>query len=193
MTAAPGTKTSRPTLVYIYGPPAVGKLTVAGKLAAITGYPLFHNHLTVNAVNSVFEFGTEPYNEVLHRLRLDVFRVAARSGTSLIFTNNSAWSGADPRRRFVAFASQARQAVEDEGGRALFVRLTAPLPVLEERVADETRLAHRKLVDVHRLRELVRAIDQSPIHQDDLTIDTSVIDPEEAAKTIERHLQQDGE
>jgi len=33
-------------LVFIYGPPAVGKLTVANALAKVTGFKVFHNHLT---------------------------------------------------------------------------------------------------------------------------------------------------
>ncbi len=35
-------------LVYLYGPPGVGKLTVARELVALTGFKLFHNHLAVN-------------------------------------------------------------------------------------------------------------------------------------------------
>ncbi len=38
------------TLVYLYGPPAVGKLTVATELQRLTGFRLFHNHLTVDAL-----------------------------------------------------------------------------------------------------------------------------------------------
>ena len=41
-------------LVFIYGPPAVGKLTVAKELSLITGYPLFHNHLTRDLVHELF-------------------------------------------------------------------------------------------------------------------------------------------
>ena len=33
---------SKPVLVYIYGPPAAGKLTVARRLAELSGLPLFH-------------------------------------------------------------------------------------------------------------------------------------------------------
>ncbi len=33
-------------LVFLYGPPGVGKLTVGNALSALTGYKLFHNHLT---------------------------------------------------------------------------------------------------------------------------------------------------
>jgi predicted kinase len=43
-------------LLLLYGRPAVGKLTVAREVAALTGGRLFHNHLTVNLALSVFEF-----------------------------------------------------------------------------------------------------------------------------------------
>ena len=32
-----------PLLVYLYGPPAAGKLTIAEKVRALTGFRLFHN------------------------------------------------------------------------------------------------------------------------------------------------------
>lgn len=45
-------------LLFHYGPPAVGILTVAREVAALTGYRLFHDHLTVNLALAVFDFGT---------------------------------------------------------------------------------------------------------------------------------------
>lgn len=172
------------TLVYLYGPPASGKLTVASLVTELTGLPLFHNHLTVNAIRPVFPFGTTPFMEVLHRLRLDVFQTAAREGASLIFTNNSAWSGQDGRARFEAFAAEAEHLVAAEGGRTLFVQLMAPLQVLEERVAHESRRQHGKLVDPARLRDQLLDFDLSPLHSDDLVIDTSQADPDAAAHII---------
>ena len=59
-----GEGTTIPTLVYLYGPPAAGKLTIAELLAQFTGFRLFHNHLSVNAISSVFPIGTEPYVHV---------------------------------------------------------------------------------------------------------------------------------
>lgn len=173
-----------PTLVYIYGPPASGKLTVAERLRNLTGYALFHNHLTVNALVPVFPFGSEPFASVLHRLRLDVFETAARAGISLIFTNNSVWGGPNPRRRFAEFADHAARRVSEAGGQTLFVSLAAPLAVLEQRVSAETRKPHGKLVDPGRLRELVSDMDPSPLHPSDLTIDTSLMAPDEAARLI---------
>jgi predicted kinase len=174
----------KPALIYIYGPPASGKLTVAEKLAGLTGSPLFHNHLTVNAIGSVFTFGSEAYMDVLHRLRLDVFETAAKTGVSLIFTNNSAWREPNARVRFVAFATEAKRPVEAHEGRVVFVRLSAPLDVLEERLASESRRDHQKLLDVDQLRKLVLNFDESPLHHDDLCIDTSVVSAENAAETI---------
>jgi cytidylate kinase len=48
-------------LVSIHGPVAAGKLTVARELSHLTGFRLFHNHLTVDAVAAVFDFGSEPF------------------------------------------------------------------------------------------------------------------------------------
>jgi hypothetical protein len=174
----------KPTLLYIYGPPASGKLTVATALAELTGYSLFHNHLSVDAVSCVLPFGSKPFTEVLHRLRLDVFQTAARAGISVIFTNNSAWSGPDARSRFTAFATAAGRLVEAEGGRTVFVKLTAPLAVLEDRVAHVSRLRLGKLVDIARLRELVTGLDQTALHPGDLEIDTSTVGAGEAALYI---------
>ena len=45
-------------LVLLYGPPAVGKMTVGAQLSQLTGYPLFHNHLTVDLGLLFFPFGS---------------------------------------------------------------------------------------------------------------------------------------
>lgn len=177
-----------PTLIYLYGPPASGKLTIAEKLSELTGCTLFHNHLTVNAIRSVFPFGSEPYEEVLHRLRIDVFETAANAGVDLIFTNNSAWRGPHGRTRFVEFAAEAKRAVETHGGRTVFVRLSAPLSTPEERLQSESRRAYEKLLDIGQLRELVVGLDESPLYSDDLSIDTSVVSADSAARSIAQVL-----
>ena len=177
-------------LVYIYGPPAVGKLTVASALHEQTGFRLFHNHLTVNALTSVFDFATPPFTEVLHRLRLDVFATAAAAGVDVIFTNNSVWAVEDGRSKFAAFATTVCKTVEAAGGAVHFVQLTAPPGVLRARVADPSRRTHGKLLDPTRLTEVLAAhVDPRPLHADDLVVDTSAVAPSDAAGQIGARFQ----
>ena len=71
---------SRPkTLVFLTGPPAVGKMTVGRELSRLTGFPLFHNHMSIEAVLPVFGFGEPAFNRLVTHLREGVIREAAES------------------------------------------------------------------------------------------------------------------
>ena len=73
-------------LIFIHGPAASGKLTVARELAKLTGLPLFHNHLVVDAVAALFPFGSAPFVRLREETWLAAFREAAEADHSLIFT-----------------------------------------------------------------------------------------------------------
>jgi hypothetical protein len=173
-------------LVYLYGPPAVGKLTIARHVAETTGFRLFHNHLTVDAVTSVFEFGSPSFVDVLHRLRFDVFETAAREGIGVVFTNSSMSYSVPRTDSFLAFARRAAERVDAAGGTTMFVRLTAPVDVLCDRVAGDDRRAMGKLVDADRLRARLEAYPQPVVNDDDLVVDTSTMTPGDAAQLIVR-------
>ena len=74
---------SQSTLVFICGPPAVGKMTVGLELSALTGIPLFHNHLGIEAVLPVFEFGSPAFNRLVGGLRDLICQVRSRASSSL--------------------------------------------------------------------------------------------------------------
>jgi hypothetical protein len=57
-------------LVFIYGVPGVGKLTTARVLAALTGFKVFHNHLSFNLVNAIFDFPSPPFGELANERRV---------------------------------------------------------------------------------------------------------------------------
>ncbi len=59
-------------LIFIYGMPASGKLTVARELAGITGFKLFHNHQVVDLLLSIFEFGSKPFVELRRDLAFGI-------------------------------------------------------------------------------------------------------------------------
>ena len=175
-------------LVYLYGPPAAGKLTVATALAERTGFRLFHNHLTVNAIAPVFGFGTPAFERLLGLFRREIFETAMQVGVDLIFTNNSAWPHENPRERFSSYAAMVAGLVEAAGGRTYFVNIAAPTEVLLSRVDDESRRAHGKIVDKEQLRDRLATFDPTPLHPDHLVVDTSVTNPTEAASLIAAYI-----
>lgn len=170
-------------LVFVYGPAAVGKLTVARALAQRTGLRLFHNHLVVDALLAVFPFGSPAFVQLRERMWLDVFEAAARAGVSLIFTfapENTVSHG---------FPEAAAARIAPHGGRIRFVRLTAPVEVQEARIGDASRRATGKLTDLELLRRL-RASGSQTYRElpAELTLDTGVLAPPDAAARIAHAL-----
>ena len=76
-----------PKLVFIIGPPAVGKMTVGAALAARTGLKLFHNHRTIDVVLPFLAFGSPPFNRLVGEFRRRILEeVASSELAGLIFT-----------------------------------------------------------------------------------------------------------
>ena len=166
-------------LVFIHGPAASGKLTVAKELAARTGLPLFHNHLVVDALLAVFPFGSPAFVALRERMWLDVFAAAAGEGRSLIFTFHPEASVApDFPERVVAL-------VEAAGGGVDFVALTCASEVVEARIEGASRQASGKLSSLSLLRELEAkgAFAYRPLPAA-VTVDTGVTAPGDDAQHI---------
>src|SRR5262249_50851265 len=102
-------------LIFLYGLPGTGKLTIARELSALTGVRLFHNHLTVDLLLSVFSFGSEAFVDLRESIWLSVFEEAAASLPVMIFTFNPENS---VRQSFI---EKAIRTVESRGGEILFV------------------------------------------------------------------------
>lgn len=74
-------------LVIIYGPHAVGKMTVGQALAKKTGLKLFHNHMTIDLVANFFDFGSKQGNRLVNLFRQEIFEEVSKSDLEgLIFT-----------------------------------------------------------------------------------------------------------
>lgn len=168
-------------LVFIFGPPASGKLTVARELGAITGYPVFHNHLVVDMLTPVFEFGSPSFVELREEIWLKVLTKAAEEDLEgVIFTFAPERT---VRREFIGDLSRALGTNTSE---TIFVRLECPDEELERRMENESRANYGKLrsvVEYRRLRES-GAFDYPCIPDTHLTIDTSKMDPTQPAEKI---------
>jgi hypothetical protein len=176
-------------LLVLYGPPAVGKLTVARELSTLTGFPVFHNHLVVDALLPVFPFGSPGFIELRERFWLDVMSEAAASPLpGLIFTfapENTVRQG---------FIERMQVRLESLGASISLVSLTATDEVLEHRVAGESRRQHGKLHQPEQYRELrgAGAFEYPPITAH-LEIDTSLMSASESAARIVTALGLDTE
>jgi tRNA uridine 5-carbamoylmethylation protein Kti12 len=104
-------------LVYIYGPPAVGKLTVANELAKLTGYKVFHNHVSIVFVKSIFEFGTPTFWRFVDKYRKEMLEGAAKERINTIFTFVYG-KGTDDK-----FVRDILRRVKSHSARVCFVRL----------------------------------------------------------------------
>jgi predicted kinase len=170
-------------LVFIYGPPGVGKLSVARELARATGYRLFDNHVSIRCAESVFDFGTKPFGKVVGVIRATVFEEAARAGVSLVFT----FVYANPED--TPFVERVRELVESNGGRVLLVRLFCERGELERRLPHPDRARVGKMASLDTLREVESRYDIfSPVPgRESFGLDNTTLAPDEVARLVMRH------
>lgn len=168
-------------LIFLYGPPAVGKLTIAKILEEKTGYKLLHNHLLVNPIAEVFPF-ENPANRLLTReFRLRIFEEAVKSDITLIATFGIA--GNDP----FAHITDIIYTVESHKGEICLVHLSADMDTLLQRVEDQFRKEHGKTLSKERLIEILNKnhdMLNKYSKKDHLSVNTAEIPPEEAAEKI---------
>jgi len=173
----------RMKLVYIHGAPAVGKLTVARELARLTGFRLFHNHLTVDLVSSLFDFGSEPFIRLREQIWLAAFAEAARDNVSLIFSFNPERT---VRERFI---QNTLDVVGSAGGGVAFVELTCAEDELERRIEDASRKDFGKLASVEQYRTLKDAgAFHFPKLPNGVSLDTTNQLPADSARLISEYV-----
>jgi hypothetical protein len=170
-------------LVFIYGPPGVGKLTVARELSRLTGYKVFHNHLSLNASWSVFDPHSKAFERVLHGIRDLVFDEAAKAGVDLIFTCVYRAEVND------AYLDRIYELVEGQAGRICPVQLVCDRDILDQRVLGEGRQEMGKVASVESERWFFEKYGPFPSipGRESLIIDNSHIPPDEAARQIAAH------
>jgi hypothetical protein len=172
-------------LIFIYGLPATGKLSVARELVALTGYKLFHNHLAVDLLLPVFEFGSAPFVELREKIWLAVFEEAPRNNfPGLIFTF------APEKTVRPQFIPSAVTTITRAGGTVEFVELTCSMPELKRRIENPSRREYGKLTSVSLFERLcAEEVFATPaMPKPTIIIDTSVCTPAQAASQIQERL-----
>ena len=175
-------------LILLYGPPAVGKLTIAKEIARLTGFTVFHNHLTVNVVAAIFPRVTPAYRQLLWDIRYTVFAEAARAHIDgLIFTMVY-------RRDQEPCIARCVETVERFGGKVCFVHVYCHAETVRQRVVREDRKQHGKITSVALRNELLSHWEPQSTYEiapqwDSLRLYTDVVRPVEAAQQVIAHYR----
>jgi len=186
----------RMTLVVIFGPPAVGKMTVGMELERLTGLRLFHNHMTVDAVLPFFPFGSPAFRRLVEEFRRRIFEeVAASDLPGLIFTY--VWALNDPTDK--DHLDRLVKVFADRGARVCYVELEATQAERLRRNETPLRLAEKKpMRDLAKSRaNLLAADEQYQLNTRDdffypgehLKIENTHLKPEDVARRIAGHFQ----
>jgi cytidylate kinase len=167
-------------LIFVYGPPAAGKYTVSRLLSELTGLPLFHNHLIVDAVGAVFPFGSENFAKLRERFWLETMDAALGEGRSLIFTFQPENTVTED------FPAKVEAIAARYGASLTYIHLTLSKEGQLERIANADRAKFGKLRDLGILRANLDqfAACEAAMPPPALTIDTASTAPEDAANQI---------
>ncbi|MBQ0072190.1 MAG: hypothetical protein KBS81_10125 [Spirochaetales bacterium] len=180
-------------LVLLDGSGAVGKMTVGKALSELTGLRLFHNHMMIEPVLSLFDTYD---SRTVQALRDVIFRRYVETGNKgLIFTYMCAFDVESD----VKYLEEVASIFQKRGGEVYFVELVAPQSVRLKRNRTKERLEEKPSKrDV--LTSEARIIREDSLYrleslpgevkfQNYLKIDNSHLTPNRCARLIKEHFQ----
>lgn len=155
-------------LLYLHGPPASGKYTIAKALEAQIGARIFHNHLTIDVAKAIFDFDTPAFWELVYSLRLQCISLTAQQPEGVVI-----YTSCYSHPHNLPFLEQIEHAVQAAGSELLPVYLQCDIATLETRVANESRVQMDKLQSVEGLHHALTQWNHIAIPRDTcLTIST---------------------
>ncbi|MEU4455437.1 hypothetical protein AB0F44_29190 [Nocardioides sp. NPDC023903] len=125
-------------LINLFGPPAVGKMSVGREIAARTPYRLFHNHATIEPLLEVFDWEMPSFGVLKAEFRRRVIEEAVASELpGLIFTYVWALELPEDAQAVTSLVAP----VVEAGGKVDCVELYADMPTRLSREGTPERLA----------------------------------------------------
>src|SRR5215471_10423720 len=177
-----------PLLLFVVGPPAVGKMSVGQAIAERTGLRLFHNHISIELALRYFGYGTPAFRRIDGAIRrLVLGEVAASDLSGLVFT--FVWAFDLPEEQ--EYVDECARPFRERGGRVLFVELEATQAERLKRAAGVSRLAakpsRRDLLDDD-ARYQLNSGGKFGERPDYLRINNTLLTPGEVAERVIEHF-----
>ena len=127
-------------IIIIFGPLAVGKMTVGQELEKITNLKLFHNHMTIDLLLPFFDMKSHSFKKLVDTFRMQLFEEVAKSDLEgLIFTY--VWEL--DQKRDCDFIERVVQIFERENAGVYYVELEAAVEERLKRNVSPNRLKHK--------------------------------------------------
>lgn len=186
------------SLVVIFGPQAVGKMTVGQELCKLTGYKLFHNHMVIDMVGSIFdpehigeiwEMKYTHYN-LISSIWETVLEFSAENNENLVFTLT--WDFENKNIEY--YMEELEQRYNVHGQEVYFVELEANVQTRLARNGTDNRISNKvcKRNIVKSNHELVYESDEFRLNsmpgeltfKNYIKIDNSNLSVEETAKIV---------
>ena len=167
-------------VLFLHGPAASGKHTIGSLLSSILDMPLFHNHLVVDTVRALFDFGTPEFVALRGALWRESFSAAAVARKSFIFTFN-------PEATVTySLLEDLLALVNAASGQVHFVEFQCDDKTISERLNEPSRAAFGKLSDKVLYASIKSAggFDFPPLPRPIICIDTARHAPIESAQLI---------
>lgn len=127
-------------IIIIFGPPAVGKMTVGQEVCKLNNYALLYNHKTIDLVEQIFEFGSEHFNKLNRKIRIDILKEVAKSNLKgIVLTKNWRFNVKEDN----LFISQILKIFEETNSKVFFIELEADIEIRVTRNKTENRLSSK--------------------------------------------------
>ncbi|MFD0674907.1 AAA family ATPase [Cohnella sp. GCM10027633] len=177
--------------IIIFGPQAVGKMTVGQSLAEKLNIKLFHNHMSIDFVSQFFDYGSPSGKRLVGLIRQEIFEeVSASELEGLVFT--FVW-GFDLPSDW-EYIERISHLFESRGAEVYFVELEAEYGERLRRNRTDNRLLHKPTKrDVERSeRDLISTNERHRLNsfpgeitkKNYIRINNTNIQPEEVANMI---------
>ncbi|NMH68232.1 AAA family ATPase [Bacillus sp. RO3] len=182
-------------LILLFGPQAVGKMTVGQELEKTTDLKLFHNHMTIELLQPFFGFSEEMWR-LCSRMREEIFEAFSKSDQyGMIFTFMWAFNEEEDWK----WVEKVTNIFESKGAEVYFVELESDLEVRLKRNTTPNRLQHkptkrnvedserRLLASLDKLR--LNSIEGEITKENYIKINNTDLSAEEAAERIKLEFQ----
>ncbi|OGI73815.1 hypothetical protein A3D42_03300 [Candidatus Nomurabacteria bacterium RIFCSPHIGHO2_02_FULL_41_18] len=182
----------KPVVIFIYGPQAVGKFTVAKILSKKTGYKLTHNHALNNLIDELFNRGTYENGTMKDRLRYDLLQNAVRAGINFVTTHCYAHDYVSPAGLTdPKYVEDLEKKLTRLGAVFYPIQLKASPKELLRRVGMKSRKEFKKLTDRKIMRALILKHNwrSSPKLKNNFIIENTYISPQKVASMIIKHFK----